>query len=147
MSTAPEGKHSVHEEMPNVHCYKEEEGNLNTAAQALLLGDNQKADAIDCDLQQMFHMTVTAVENHSDADCLLQQLYSSWVMYLLAILQMILGWQVTHYVIVGISIIPLHSGTLHDITSHLAGSMVSKGLKILQEVKHREETSFTPFSS
>ena len=63
--------------MAGVHCDQEEE-NLNTAAQALLFGDNQQADAINGDLQQKFHRTVTAVENCSDADCLfaafLQQL-------------------------------------------------------------------------
>ena len=30
--------------MPGVHCNQKEEGNLNTAADALLLGDNQQAD-------------------------------------------------------------------------------------------------------
>ena len=42
----------------------------------------------------------------------------------------------------GVSIIPLHSDTLNDVTSHLTGPMVSKGLEILQEVKESEEPSF-----
>ena len=33
--------------MLGVQCDHEEEGNVNTAAQALLLGDNQQDDAID----------------------------------------------------------------------------------------------------
>ena len=42
----------------------------------------------------------------------------------------------------GASIVPLHSGTLNDLTSHATGPMVSKTLEILKEVKHREEPSF-----
>ena len=42
----------------------------------------------------------------------------------------------------GVLIIPLLSGKLNGLTSHLTRSMVGKGLEILQEVQHREESSF-----
>ena len=56
--------------MPIVKCVQEEEGNLNRAAQAVLLDNNQQASAIDVYLMQNFNKTVTAVENCSDADCM-----------------------------------------------------------------------------
>ena len=56
--------------MPDIQHNQEEEGNLNTAAQVLLLGDNNQAETIDGYLQQMFHKTVFTVEICSDADCL-----------------------------------------------------------------------------
>ena len=57
--------------MPGVQCDQGEEWDLKTVAQALLLGDNQQVDAKDGYLQQQFHRTVTAVENCTDADCML----------------------------------------------------------------------------
>ena len=55
--------------MPGVQCDQEEEGNLNTVTQALLLGDNQQADDIDGYQQPKVHRKVI-VENCSNADCL-----------------------------------------------------------------------------
>ena len=66
---AEEGEYLDDYKMTDVHCYKQEEGNLNTTAEALLLGNNQQADVIDGYLHKKFHRTVTAVENYSDADC------------------------------------------------------------------------------
>ena len=49
--------------MSGTQCHQGKESNLNTVAQALLLCDNQQADAIDIYLQQKFHKTVTVVRN------------------------------------------------------------------------------------
>ena len=68
---SPEGEHLDDGEILGVHCDEEEEGNLNAAAQALSFGNNQKTDSIDGYLQQKFDIRVTAVENCSDADCML----------------------------------------------------------------------------
>ena len=51
----PESEPSNDEEMPGVNCDWEEKGNLNMAAQFLLLGNEQQADAIHGYLQQKFH--------------------------------------------------------------------------------------------
>ena len=58
------------EEISGIYCDQEEERNLNTVSQALLLCDSQETDAIDGYLEKMVHRTVTGVENCSDADYL-----------------------------------------------------------------------------
>ena len=35
--------------------------------------------------------------------------------------------------------IPLHLGTLNDLTSHLTVPVIGKDLELLQKVKHREK--------
>ena len=77
LSIAPEGD-------------QEEEGSLNTDNYALILGDNQQADAVNCHLWQKFQRTTNGVENCTDADCLFTAVHCNWQMYLLAILQIIL---------------------------------------------------------
>ena len=46
--------------MSGVQCDQEGEGNLNTAMQTLLLGDNQQTDAIDVHLRRKSHSKITA---------------------------------------------------------------------------------------
>ena len=72
--------------MPGVQCDQEKKGNLKPAAQALLLGDSQKAYAINGDLQQMFHWTLAFIENCPDADYLFAAVLHQLAVYLLATL-------------------------------------------------------------
>ena len=74
---APEGELSDDEEMPGIYFDGEEEGNPKSAAQALILGINFQADAIDGYVQFKFYKKVNAVQNCSDADCVFTVVYTA----------------------------------------------------------------------